>query len=98
MRYFKEIEPEGRLLCIGIGRGGVEITELEYAALSKEIEEKEKLVEALYSGTITLEGVPSEWREEIQQRVDEMVEQMGAYDTQDIYDEEALDIILGVSE
>lgn len=98
MRYFKLKQNDGSLVAIGTGLGGIEITESEYNALLQEIREKIQLVDSLYSGTITIEDVPAEWQEEILRRVDEMIAQQGAAEDQDIPAEEALDIILGVSE
>lgn len=69
MRYYKIIE-SGKLLAIGTGTGGTEITEAEYNELLATIREKAELVEKLYSGEITIDSVPLEWREEIQRRVD----------------------------
>lgn len=96
MRYVKYVDNDtGRLLAIGTGPGGVEITEAEYNDLLTEIREKAALVDKLYNNTITLADVPAEWQEEIQRRVDERIEQQGAADEQDIPAEEALNIILG---
>lgn len=72
-----------------------EITESEYNALLSEIREKATLVDKLYSGEITIDSVPAEWKEEIQRRVDERIAADGAVEEQDISAEEALDIILG---
>lgn len=94
MRYYKIIE-NNILLAIGTGPGGVEITESEYNRLLTEIREKAALVDSLYNGEITIEGVPAEWREEIQRRVDERIAAEGEAAEQDISAEEALDILLG---
>lgn len=95
MRYYKNESASGHLIAIGIGLGGVEITEDEYKRLDAEIQDKAILVENLYNGTITLADVPVDWQEEIQRRVDERIKQQGAADDQDISAEEAIDIILG---
>lgn len=95
MRYYAQYNEDNHLIAIGTGPGGVEITEAEYNRLLAEIRQKADLVNKLYSGEITLEGVPQEWREEIQRRVDEWIANQGAADDQDISAEEALDIILG---
>lgn len=95
MRYYAQYNSDGAILAIGIGRGGVEITESEYNSLLAEIREKAALVEKLYSGEITIAGVPTEWQEEIQRRVDERIAAEGAAAEQDIPAEEALNIILG---
>ena len=73
MRYFAKRNESGDLLAIGTGPGGVEISEQEYNSLLAMIREKATLVNALYSGEITLADVPTEWQEEIQRRVDERI-------------------------
>lgn len=95
MRYYAQYSDSGKLIAIGTGLGGVEITEAEYNRLLAEIREKAALVNQLYMGEITLDDVPVEWQEEIQRRVNERIEQDGAADQQEISDEEALNIILG---
>ena len=95
MRYYAQYSDTGKLLVIGTGSGGTEITEEEYNRLLAEIREKADLVDKLYSGEITIDDVPTDWQEEIQRRVDERTEQQGTLDEQDISAEEALDIILG---
>lgn len=71
MRYYAKYNEYGKLLAIGTGPGGTEITESEYNALLSEIREKAALVDKLYSGEITIDAVPADWQEEIQRRVDE---------------------------
>ena len=95
MRYYAQYSDTGKLLVIGTGSGGTEITEAEYNTMLSEIREKADLVDKLYSGEITIDDVPTDWQEEIQRRVDERTEQQGTLDEQDISAEEALDIILG---
>ena len=95
MRYYAQYNDSGALLAIGTGRGGTEITEAEYNALLAEIREKAALVDKLYSGEITIDAVPVDWREEIQHRVDERIAAEGFAEEQDISAEEALDILLG---
>lgn len=95
MRFFAQYNNSGKLLAIGTGNGGTEITESEYNALLSEIREKAALVDKLYSGEITLDAVPAEWQEEIQRRVDERIAADASAEEQDISAEEALDIILG---
>ena len=94
MRYYAQYS-DNKLIAIGTGNGGVEITEAEYNALLAEIREKASLVNRLYSGEITIDEVPVEWREEIQRRVDERIAAEGAAEEQDLSAEEALNIILG---
>ena len=95
MRYYAQYNDSGKLIAIGTGCGGVEITEAEYNALLTEIREKAALVEQLYNGEITIADVPEAWREEIQRRVDERIAAEGAAEEQDLSAEEALNIILG---
>ena len=95
MRYYAQYNDSGKLIAIGTGNGGVEITEAEYNALLSEIREKAALVDKLYSGEITIDAVPVEWQEEIQRRVNERIAAEGAAEEQDLSAEEALNIILG---
>ena len=71
MKYYAQYNDFGKLIAIGTGSGGTEITEAEYNALLSEIREKAALVDKLYSGEITIDDVPTEWQEEIQRRADE---------------------------
>lgn len=95
MRYFANYNSGGKLIAIGTGSGGTEITESEYNTLLSEIREKADLVNKLYSGEITIDAVPVDWQEEIQRRVDERIAAEGTAEEQDIPAEEALDILLG---
>lgn len=95
MRYYAQYNDSGKLIAIGTGLGGTEITEAEYNALLAEIREKAALVEQLYNGEITIDAVPAEWQEEIQRRVNERIAAEGAAEEQDLSAEEALNIILG---
>lgn len=95
MRYYAQYSEDSKLLAIGIGSGGTEITEAEYNALLAEIREKAELVDKLYNGEITIDAVPVDWQEEIQRRVDERIAAEGTAEEQDIPAEEALDILLG---
>ena len=95
MRYFANYNSDGKLIAIGTGYGGTEITEAEYSALLSEIREKADLVDKLYSGEITIDAVPVDWQEEIQRRVDERIAAEGLAEEQDISAAEALEILLG---
>ena len=95
MRYYAQYNDTGKLIAIGTGNGGTEITEAEYNALLSEIREKADLVDKLYSGEITIDEVPADWQEEIQRRVDERIAAEGSAEEQDISAEEALNILLG---
>lgn len=95
MRYYAQYNDSGKLIAIGTGAGGTEISEAEYNALLAEIREKAVLVDKLYSGEIGIDAVPAPWQEEIQRRVNERIAAEGAAEEQDIPAEEALDILLG---
>ena len=73
MRYYAQYSESGKLIAIGTGTGGVEITEAEYNTLLNMIRAKAKMVNDLYAGEITINDVPVEWQEEIQRRVDERI-------------------------
>lgn len=95
VRYYAQYNDSGKLIAIGTGYGGTEITEAEYNRLLAEIREKAALVDKLYGGEITIDAVPVDWQEEIQRRVDERIAAEGTAEEQDIPAEEALDILLG---
>ena len=95
MRYYEQYNDNGKLIAIGTGNGGTEITEAEYNALLSEIREKSAMVDKLYGGEITIDEVPADWQEEIQRRVDERIAAEGTAEEQDIPAEEALNILLG---
>ena len=95
MRYYAQYNDTGKLVAIGTGNGGTEITESEYNDLLAEIREKADLVNKLYNGEITIDEVPADWQEEIQRRVDKRIAAEGTAEEKDISAEEALDIILG---
>ncbi len=94
MKYFAQYSDD-KLIAIGTGIGGTEISEAEYNALLAEIREKAALADKLYGGEITLDAVPAEWQDEIQRRVNERIAAEGTADEQDIPAEEALNILLG---
>ena len=95
MRYYAQYNESGKLIAIGTGPGGTEITKEEYDNLLTEIRTKADLVNRLYNGEITIDDVPEAWREEIQQRVDELIAEQGRYEDLDIPADEAMAIILG---
>ena len=95
MRCYAQYNDSGKLVAIGTGPGGTEITEAEYNELLAIIREKAALVDKLYNGEISIDDVPVEWQEEIQRRVDERIAAAGILEEQDISAEEALDIIVG---
>lgn len=94
MRYYAQYSGN-KLVAVGTGSGGVEITEAEYNALLSEIREKATLVNRLYTGEITIADVPTDWQDEIQRRVNERIAAEGEAAQQEISAEEALNIILG---
>ena len=96
MRYYAQYNDSGKLIAIGTGLGGTEITEAEYNALLSEIRTKAALVNRLYSGEITIDAVPTEWQEEIQRRVDERIAAEGEAAEQDISGDEFLSMMEGV--
>lgn len=73
MRYFSLHNGDHKLVGIGTGICGTEITEAEYNALLAEILKKAELVDKLYSGEITIDDVPTDWQEEIRRRVNERI-------------------------
>lgn len=96
VRYFAQYNDSGVLLAIGTGYGGVEITEAEYNTLFSEIRSKVQLVEQLYLGEITIEDVPSEWREEIQSRVNERIALEESFKEEQIPSDEFYAMVEGV--
>lgn len=96
MRFFAKYNDFGKLLAIGTGAGGTEITEAEYNTLLSEIREKAALVDRLYTGEITIADVPTDWQEEIQRRVDERIAAEGEAAEQDISGDEFLSMLEGV--
>lgn len=100
MRYCAQYDESNRLIAIGTGYGGTEITESEYNAILSEIREKAALVDKLYSGEITISEVPTDWQEEIQRRVDERIAAEGEAGDEIDPDEavSAVKILLGMEE
>lgn len=94
MRYYKQLDDTGKLIAIGTGPGGTEITEAEYSALLSEIREKAAYTEKLYAGEISIDDVPLAWREEVQANVDAL-KAADEEAAKNISAEEALNIILG---
>lgn len=93
MRYYAQYNDSGKLLAIGTGHGGTEITESEYNALLSEIREKAALVDKLYSGEITIDDVPAAWQEEIQRRVNERIATEGEATEQPISGDEFMTML-----
>ena len=96
MRFYSQYNDAGKLIAIGTGAGGTEITEAEYNVLLAEIREKSALVDKLYSGEITLDDVPADWQEEIQRRVNERITAEEEAAEQPVSGDEFLSMIEGV--
>ena len=96
MRYYAQYNDSGKLLAIGTGPGGTEITEAEYNTLLSEIREKAVFVDKLYSGEITIDEIPADWREEIQRRVNERIAADGEESEQDISGDELMSMMEAV--
>lgn len=68
LRYYKVVDTSGKLISIGTGSDGIEITFEEYEELSSEIKEKAELVSDLSAGKISESEIREDWREEIVRR------------------------------
>ena len=90
MRYFSLHNGDHKLVGIGTGIGGNEITKEEYDEIFDEIREKAALVDRLYSGEITIDDVPTEWQAEIQRRMDERIAAEGEAAEQPVSGDEFL--------
>lgn len=88
MRHYAQYDESGRLIAIGTGNGGIEITEAKYNTMLAEIREKAALVEQLHNGEITADDVPEAWREEIERRVAERAAAEGEAAEQEISGDE----------
>ena len=93
MRYYAQYNDSGKLIAIGAGPGGTEITESEYNALLAEIREKAALVDKLYSGDITLDEIPADWQAEIQRRVNDRITADGEAAEQPVSGDELLSMM-----
>ena len=93
MRYYAQYNENNKLVAIGTGHVGTEITKTEYNELLTMIREKAVLVDKLYSGEITLEDIPVEWQEEIQRRVDERIDWQDTLEEQELPAEEFYDML-----
>lgn len=82
MRYYKLVDASGKLVSIGTGSDGIEITFEEYEELSSEIKEKADLVSDLFAGKISKGEIREDWREEIVRRAQELNVSIETY-TQD---------------
>ena len=93
MRHYVLYDVEGRIVCIGIGAGGVEITPDEYEALRAQIEEKSELVVKLYRGEIAPYEVPEAYLDEVAADAARMEAENGAYLGDEV--DQALAILTG---
>jgi hypothetical protein len=93
MRYYAQYNEKNKLIAIGTGLGGIEITEEEYSILLTEICTKAELVDKVYNSEITIEEVPVEWQEEIQCKVNERIEYEETLDQQPISSDEFYDML-----
>lgn len=93
MRYYAQYNEDNKLIAIGTGYGATEITKEQYDALLTEIRTKAELVDKLYSNEISLEDVPSEWQEEIQSRVNERIEMEKLLETEEITNNEFINML-----
>ena len=96
MRYYKRFDASGRMIAIGTGPGGVEITESEYNALLAEVREKAAYIDKLYAGEITIDDVPEALREDVQAEVDFLQAAEEEAAQQDITGDEFMSMIEGV--
>lgn len=96
MRYYANYDDGKRLVAVGIGPGGEEITEAEYSALLAEIRGKTQAVEQLYNGEIEAADVPEAWRAEVERRVAQRIAAEGEAAQQEISGEELAAMLEGV--
>ena len=82
MRYYKVVDTSGKLVSIGTGSDGIEITVEEYEELSSEIKEKAVLVSDLAAGKISEGEIREDWREEIVRRAEDRAQETAAVYTQ----------------
>jgi len=96
MRYYAQYSEDSRLIAIGTGYGGTEITEAEYNTLLTMIREKAALVDQLYNGEITIDAVPTDWQDELQRRVDKRREQEAAAGEEQVSGDNMMAMMEGV--
>ena len=95
MRYYKRFDASGRMIAIGTGPVGVEITEAEYNSLLAEAREKAAYIDKLYAGEITIDDVPEVWREDVQRGAD-AIKAAEEESAQNISSDEFMSMIEGV--
>ena len=85
MRYYKQVV-DGRVVAIGTGSGGTEITPEEYILLQGDIRDKAALVARISAGQIGIDDVREDWREEIAARVDDQAQNRDIWSESDLLD------------
>ena len=75
-------------------KGFIELTEAEFYALIG-TEKTRPYATKVYRGELSIEEVPEELRAEVQAVVDAKIARWGTYESRDIPDSEALNIITG---
>lgn len=75
-------------------KGFIELTEAEWNAIVG-TDEIRPYTNQVYRGIITIDEVPEELREEVQTVVNNKIARWGTYESRDIPDSEALNIITG---
>lgn len=75
-------------------KGFVEVTEADFYALIG-TEETRPYANQVYRGELSIDEVPEELRAEVQAIVDTKIARWGTYETREITDSEALNIITG---
>ena len=75
-------------------KGFIEVTEAEWNALIG-TEELRPYASKVYRGELSIDEVPEELRAEVQAIVDTKIARWGTYESRDIPDSEALNIITG---
>lgn len=93
MKYYKQISNDGILLAIGVGVGGIEITEEEYDILLSEIKQKVLLIKQVYFGEISIDSVPEKWKDEILLEVEERKRANELISNEEIADNELASMI-----
>lgn len=91
------VDTSGKLISIGTGSDGIEITFEKYEELSSEIKKKADLVSNLSAGKISESEIREDWREEIIRRAEALSAHDEGY-TKDILEamnDEELERILG---
>ena len=71
------------------------VLQKKYQQCLAEMREKSDLADKLYWGKITIDAVPTAWREEVQEMVNARIERNGTADEQELSAADALEIILG---